>query len=173
VAPGVNRTGKAAGGTHACVVSMQHCETWHRRKGEQSQVALSHGRAEVEKKAPMKRLWQLTLILVVLIAIGITGLYFYLPVKRVDVTSDLIMLGDLNGDRKWDGKDETRLTAVLAKPFQCDTVLIQLIDVNRNDAIDPEDLAILERLYRFSAPDGICVSTGFYLASRGLRKITP
>lgn len=100
----------------------------------------------------MNKLFLVTLILVVLIAIGATALYLYLPVKRVDVTSELVMLGDLNGDRRWDGKDETRIAAVLEKPFQCDRLTLQMIDVNRDDAIDPEDLSILDWLYRFTDP---------------------
>ena len=100
----------------------------------------------------MNRLWQWALVLILLIAMGAVGLYFYIPVKRVDVTSDLIMLGDLNGDRKWDGNDETQLAVVLAAPFQCETTLFQLIDVNRNDAVDSEDLTILDRLYELGDP---------------------
>ena len=50
----------------------------------------------------MNRLIPVALILLVLIVAGATAIYFYLPVKRVDVTSELIMLGDLSGDRLWD-----------------------------------------------------------------------
>lgn len=100
----------------------------------------------------MKRLLPWTVALVVLIAVGIAGIYFYLPVTRVDVTSELIMLGDLNGDRAWGKEDEMRLAAVLESPFQYDRFLLQTIDVNRNDAVDQEDLEILDRLYSVSDP---------------------
>ena len=100
----------------------------------------------------MNRLIPVALILLALIVAGATAIYFYLPVKRFDVTSELIMLGDLNGDRQWDQEDETHLAAVLDAPFQWDNLSLQKIDVNRNDAIDPEDLFILDLLYRFNDP---------------------
>ena len=100
----------------------------------------------------MKRLllWCLTLIL--LIAIGAVTLYYYLPVKRVDITSELIMLGDINGDREWNRLDESLLADILDLPFHNDSLSLQLIDVNRNDAVDLHDLMILGRLYSESDP---------------------
>ena len=104
------------------------------------------------QKAMIKRLLLGTLILALLILVGAAGLYFFLPVKRVDVISELIMVGDLNGDRTWDWKDESSLAAVLEQPFQYDRSFLQTVDVNRNDAVDEEDLVILGRLYSASNP---------------------
>ena len=87
-----------------------------------------------------------------LMAIGAVAIYRFLPVHRVDVSSELIMLGDLNGDRVWNGQDEVRLEAILEHPFAVTADVLHTIDVNRNDAIDSGDLSILEQLYRLGDP---------------------
>lgn len=91
-------------------------------------------------------------VVVFLTAIGAVAIYRFLPVQRVDVSSELMMLGDLNGDRAWDDQDETRLAVVLERPFASTAPALHAIDVNRNDAIDSGDLAILDRLYRLGDP---------------------
>ncbi|MCP4901270.1 MAG: hypothetical protein GY906_30235 [bacterium] len=100
----------------------------------------------------MSKFWRLVITIIAVIGIAITGIYMNLPVQRVDVTSDLVMLGDLNRDRSWDELDGTRLTEVLATPFEHEALLLQMVDVNRNDAIDAEDVAILDRLFRVGDP---------------------
>lgn len=40
---------------------------------------------------------------------AMAGAYFYLPVNRI--SSELIMLGDLNNDNRWDVKDREALNA--------------------------------------------------------------
>lgn len=87
-----------------------------------------------------------------LMAIGAVAIYWFLPVQRVDVSSELIMLGDLNGDRAWNGQDEVQLAAVLEHPFSVTADVLHTIDVNRNDAIDSGDLSILGQLYRVGDP---------------------
>lgn len=56
----------------------------------------------------MKRFLRWTLALAVVIATGVIGLYLFLPVKRVDVTSELIMLGDLGTALKLDELESPR-----------------------------------------------------------------
>ncbi len=100
----------------------------------------------------MSRLLKFATAAVVIAFVTGAILYFYLPVNRVGVTSELIMLGDLNGDNKWDGKDGTRLQAVLANPFIFDNLTLMRIDINRNELVDGEDLTFLQQVYEFSDP---------------------
>ncbi len=44
----------------------------------------------------------LTAITITILAVA---LYKYLPINRVDVTSELTMLGDLDEDKKWTTSD--------------------------------------------------------------------
>jgi hypothetical protein len=100
----------------------------------------------------MKKTLKVAVVVVSLMAIGAVVIYRFLPVQRVDVSSELIMLGDLKGDRAWDDQDEVRLAVALERPFAITAADLQKIDVNRDDAIDSEDLSILNLLYRFGDP---------------------
>ena len=62
------------------------------------------------------------------------------------------MLGDLNNDNQWNNKDHSTLDDVLAHPFQYDSLLQLKMDINRNGAIDEEDLEFLRHMYQFSEP---------------------
>ena len=48
-------------------------------------------------------------VLILLIVSTIVFSFFYLPVNRVGISSELIMLGDLNNDNRWDAKDKNYL----------------------------------------------------------------
>lgn len=77
------------------------------------------------------------------------GFYYYrklIPVYRVEVRSELIMLGDLDGDHRWGPGDEQLLTAFLANPFAFPDGFAQRIDLNQNGRLDAEDLSILRAL---------------------------
>ena len=93
-----------------------------------------------------------TLAVALLTAAGLVLAYLYLPVNRVAITSELVMLGDLNNDNRWDLRDAETLSDVLADPFRSDRRTMLKIDVNRNDLIDAEDVSFLEHLYQFSDP---------------------
>ena len=93
-----------------------------------------------------------TLAVALLTAAGLVLAYLYLPVNRVAITSELVMLGDLNNDNRWDLRDAETLSNVLADPFRSDRRTMLKIDVNRNDLIDAEDVSFLEHLYQFSDP---------------------
>jgi len=71
---------------------------------------------------------------------------FAIPVHRVEVRSELIMLGDLDGDKKWTGADLKILDAFLGEPFAGPEETALRLDLNQNDLIDNEDLQILHRL---------------------------
>ena len=40
-----------------------------------------------------------------------------IPTHRIETRSTLVMLGDLDGDHRWTGRDLKRLDAFLADPF--------------------------------------------------------
>ncbi|MFH2067565.1 MAG: hypothetical protein ABIK15_20350 [Pseudomonadota bacterium] len=95
---------------------------------------------------------KITLVIIVLIIAAIIFSYFYLPVNRVGITSELIMLGDLNNDSRWDNKDKEKLSEALANPFLTDRLTQLKIDINKNELIDKEDLKFLEHIFKFSDP---------------------
>lgn len=90
--------------------------------------------------------------MVLLTAAAIVILYFFLPVNRVGITSELIMLGDLNNDHRWDNKDKDKLNDILANPFISDRLTLLKIDINKNELIDREDIVFLEHIYKYSDP---------------------
>lgn len=92
------------------------------------------------------------LILVLLVVGAGVVSYLYLPVNRVGITSELVMLGDLNNDNRWDGGDREKLHEVMANPFLSDRLTQLKIDINKNGLIDTEDLSFLERIYSVSDP---------------------
>jgi len=100
----------------------------------------------------MRLALKITLAIVLLTAAGLVLAYLYLPVNRVAITSELVMIGDLNNDNRWDLRDAETLSNVLADPFRSDRRTMLKIDVNRNDLIDEEDVSFLEHLYQFSDP---------------------
>lgn len=78
--------------------------------------------------------------------------YYTLPVHRVGIRSELIMLGDLNGDHAWDGKDAVLLRRFLVNPYTRPRLEALKVDVNRNGFIDDEDILILAKLYAAGDP---------------------
>jgi hypothetical protein len=100
----------------------------------------------------MRLIWQIAVLFMVIAVVAMAAAYFYLPVNRVGITSELIMLGDLNRDNRWDDNDREALEAVLANPFLADPRTLLKIDLNRNGRIDEQDLEFLHHLYRFSDP---------------------
>ena len=73
-------------------------------------------------------------IILVIIAFSILTIitsYIYLPINRVGITSELIMLGDLNNDNTWDDKDGNKLQESLANPFFSSSLSQQKIDINK------------------------------------------
>jgi hypothetical protein len=71
---------------------------------------------------------------------------FAIPVHRVEIRSELIMLGDLDGDRRWTSGDVNSLEMFLSEPFATPDEVVRRIDMNQNGLIDEEDLGILRAL---------------------------
>ena len=87
-----------------------------------------------------------------LIAAALAALYYTLPVNRVNMRSRLVMLGDFNGDNRWDAADADLLRAVAADPFSASAEDAYKADVNHNGLLDAEDLAFLGALYASGDP---------------------
>ena len=100
----------------------------------------------------MRLVLKTTLVIIALTVAAIVISNFYLPVNRIGITSELIMLGDLNNDNRWDNKDKDKLKDVLDNPFISERLTLLKIDINKNELIDKEDLAFLEHIYKFSDP---------------------
>jgi hypothetical protein len=75
-----------------------------------------------------------------------------LPLYRVGVRSELVMLGDFNGDKKWSQPDRELLPALLANPFQHSARDNIKADLNHDGRLDAEDLTILEQLVATGDP---------------------
>jgi hypothetical protein len=69
-----------------------------------------------------------------------------IPTHRTEIHSELVMLGDLNGDNRWTAIDLKLLDAFLDDPFAESGDVAWRIDLNRNGLIDNEDLDIIRAL---------------------------
>lgn len=94
----------------------------------------------------MKRLYLLFLIACILAAIGYAYWKFVIPTHRVEVRSELVMLGDLDDDHRWTNKDLKVLDVFLHAPFSMSDSITCRIDMNLNGLIDEEDIEILRTL---------------------------
>ena len=77
---------------------------------------------------------------------GIAYWQFAIPTHRVNIHSELVMMGDLDGDNRWTANDLTRLDIVLKAPFAAPKGTVLRLDMNQNDMIDGEDIDILHDL---------------------------
>jgi len=93
------------------------------------------------------------IITIIFILAGvITGVVYYLPVNRVKINSELIMLGDLNSDNQWNELDETELNNIINNPFMKSSLIQHKIDINQNGYFDDEDILFLKHLYKYKNP---------------------
>jgi hypothetical protein len=69
-----------------------------------------------------------------------------IPEHRVAVESELVMLGDLDGDRRWSEGDLKALDAFLASPSRAPDAVARTLDLNRNGLLDEEDIGMLRAL---------------------------
>jgi hypothetical protein len=92
-------------------------------------------------------------IVAVFILSGV-GIYIYLgfPTVRVPITAELIMLGDLNEDNRWNKQDEEILIKFVRSPHDYSNRIAFKVDVNHNGLIDNEDIIILHHLYKVENP---------------------
>lgn len=89
---------------------------------------------------------RLVLALGLLGALGYAYWKFAIPIHRVEVRSELVMLGDLNGDRRWTADDLRALETFLQDPFTTPDAVVWRLDLNQNGLIDAEDTRILQAL---------------------------
>jgi hypothetical protein len=81
-----------------------------------------------------------------LCVLGFAYWKFVIPTHRVVVHSELIMLGDLDGDHRWTARDLAKLDLFLKDPSSVPDDLALRLDLNQNGLIDEEDIRILRAL---------------------------
>ncbi len=91
----------------------------------------------------MKTRNRLLLVLCLLSALGYAYWKFAIPTHHIGISSELVMLGDLDGDNRWTAADLAKLDVVLESPFAVPSSIAWRIDMNQNGMIDEEDLRIL------------------------------
>ena len=94
----------------------------------------------------MKTRYRLLLIICLVSALGYAYWKFAIPTHRIEIRSELVMLGDLDGDNRWTSTDLEKLDFVLKNPFAAQNSITWRIDMNQNGMIDKEDLSILRAL---------------------------
>lgn len=88
-------------------------------------------------------------VLLALCLFGVLGYAYWklaIPTHRVGISSELVMLGDLDGDNRWTANDLANLDVVLKNPFVVPSSITWRIDINQNRMIDEEDFKILSTL---------------------------
>ena len=90
--------------------------------------------------------WQKLGVVVLLSMAGYSYWRYAIPEHRVAVRSELVMLGDLDGDGRWAEGDLERLEAFLRAPFDAPDALVWRLDLNQNGLVDGEDLSVLRAL---------------------------
>jgi hypothetical protein len=94
----------------------------------------------------MKTKHKLLVALVLAGGLGYAYWRFAIPTHHVGIQSELVMLGDLDGDNRWSAGDLAALDAALERPSAVPTGVIWRLDMNQNATIDPEDIGILRAL---------------------------
>jgi hypothetical protein len=80
---------------------------------------------------------------------GVLGAMYWklaIPTHRVEIRSELVMLGDLDADHRWTSKDIALLEASITEPGSLSDDAAWRLDMNQNGLIDMEDVAILRSL---------------------------
>ena len=106
-------------------------------------------------------------IIITLTLVTIAGYAYWkysIPMHRVENKSELVMLGDLNGDNRWTQADLDVLNDLTNNQFALSDALASRIDMNQNGLIDAEDIVFLQSLV---ASDGDPYSAEERARSRG------
>lgn len=88
-------------------------------------------------------------LLFAVITIALTSLAYWkfaIPTHRIVTYSELVMLGDLDGDQHWTVLDLNKLAAFVCTPFRATDDLAWRLDLNQNGLIDAEDVRLLQAL---------------------------
>ncbi len=97
--------------------------------------------------------WKIVLGIIVVLLSGLAVLIFNtLPIKRVGLRSQLVMLGDLNDDNKWDDSDLVILRQIVVDPFSVPAYILHKSDMNRDGRFDFQDTLLLATLVRVGDP---------------------
>ena len=94
----------------------------------------------------MKSGYRLLLIVLFLALAGAAYWKLAIPVHRLTLRSELIMLGDLDGDHRWTAEDVAAFEDYLAAPSRTSAAHAWRLDLNQNHLIDPEDRHLLRSL---------------------------
>lgn len=86
------------------------------------------------------------LALITLTLLGLAYWKFAIPTHRVVTHSELVMLGDLDGDHHWTTRDLDALATLIRAPFRATDDLAWRLDLNQNGLIDSEDVRLLQAL---------------------------
>jgi hypothetical protein len=93
------------------------------------------------------KLWsKLLLAGIGVVAGGFAYWKYAFPTHRIVIRSELIMLGDLDGDHRWSSADITALDTYVAMPARISDATAWRLDLNQNGLIDPEDVRLLRSL---------------------------
>jgi hypothetical protein len=109
----------------------------------------------------VKKLMLSLAILCLIAALGYAYWKFFIPTHRVDIHSELVMLGDLDDDHRWTDVDIRKAESFQHTPFAVQTPLVWRLDLNQNGLIEGEDLSILRAL--------VTSSGDAYLAEESVR----
>ncbi|MYL85361.1 hypothetical protein GTA51_19910 [Desulfovibrio aerotolerans] len=97
-----------------------------------------------------KRFAGIPLRTIIITTVALAAVYGYwkysIPIHRVENKSELVMLGDLNGDNRWSQADLDVMDDFINNPFAVSDVLVSRMDMNQNGLIDAEDLVLLQSL---------------------------
>jgi hypothetical protein len=94
----------------------------------------------------MKAKHKLLLAVALIGTLGYAYWRFAIPTHHVRIQSELVMLGDLDGDNRWSAGDLAVLNAALEQPSATPTNVVWRLDLNQNGMFDPEDINILRAL---------------------------
>lgn len=100
----------------------------------------------------MRRWWWKALLGLALLTATFFAYRQLLPIYRVRLRSELIMLGDMDGDNAWTTADRAAWDEVRKDPYRRSALDGLRMDVNGDGALDPEDLAILDQLIQSPDP---------------------
>jgi hypothetical protein len=93
---------------------------------------------------------RLVVLVVVLGALGWGYWRLAIPAHRVPIRSELVMLGDLDGDGRWTAADLAIAERRLAAPAGAPAGTAERLDLNQSGLLDDEDLRILRALVEAS-----------------------
>ncbi len=89
---------------------------------------------------------RLCLIAGIVAGLGYAYWKLVIPTHRVEVRSELAMLGDLDGDHRWTTGDLRVMDEFLREPFAAPDAVAWHIDMNQNGLADEEDTSFLRAL---------------------------